>query len=60
MINSFLTQLIDKSESKFKIKGVASVRMGLIEINDYPLEWEWNTNEILLNLKSGDKCPQIT
>ena len=60
VINSFLTQLIDKSESKFKIKGVASVRMGLIEINDYSLEWEWNTNEIMLNLKSKNKCPEIT
>lgn len=60
VLNSFLTQLIDKSESKFKIKGVASVKMGLIEINDYPLEWEWNTQEIMLNLKSKDKCPAIT
>jgi len=60
VLNSFLTQFIDKTTSKFKIKGVASVKMGFIRVNDFPLEWEWTTEEIMLNLKSGEKCPPIT
>ena len=60
VLNSFLTQFIDKTTSKFKIKGVASVKMGIVRVNDYPLEWEWTTEEIMLNLKSGGKCPPIT
>ena len=60
MLNSLLTQFIDKTTSKFKIKGVASVRAGLISIDDYPLEWEWTTEEIMLSIKSGEECPPIT
>lgn len=60
VINSVLTQFIDKTTSKFRIKGVASVRMGIISIDDYPLDWEWTTEEIMMNIKSGEECPPIT
>jgi hypothetical protein len=60
ILNSFLTQFIDKTTSKFKIKGEASIKAGMISIDDYPVNWEWTTEEILMDLKSGEECPPIT
>jgi len=60
ILNSFLTQFIDKTTSKFRIKGVASVKAGFISIDDYPVDWEWTTEQIMMNLKSGEECPPIT
>jgi len=60
ILNSFLTQFIDKTTSKFKIKGEASVKAGMIKIDDYPVDWEWTTEQIMMDLKSGKECPPIT
>ena len=60
ILNSFLTQFIDKTTSKFKIKGEASIKAGFISIDDYPVNWEWTTEQIMMNLKSGEECAPIT
>ena len=59
ILNSFLTQFIDKTTSKFKIQGEASVKAGIISIDDYPVNWEWTTEQIMMDLKSGEECPPI-
>jgi len=59
-LGSFLTQLIDQIQSVFTIKGNVSAKMGFIKVDNYPIEYTWNTDEIISDIKTSEKCSPIT
>lgn len=61
VINSLIQNLISQSSSIFTLKGNASIKMGIVSVDNYPIEISYDTKELLdLNKTEGEKCPPIT
>jgi len=61
VINTLVTQLIDQQSSIFSLKGMASIKMGIVSVDNYPIEITYDTKELLdLTKTEGEGCPEIT
>lgn len=62
LIQSAVGHLMNQTAGIFALKGTASVQMGIVSVNNYPIEIEYSTRE-LLDLQyqtTGESCPEIT
>ena len=39
---------------------IFNLLMGIIKVDNYPVEYSWNTDEIISDIKTSEKCPPIT
>ena len=59
IITSGLEQLLQKEESFFRLKGSATIKMGVVKIKNYPIDMVWSAKELISGVKNGEGCPPI-
>ena len=59
IITSGLEQLLQKEESFFRLKGSATIKMGIVKIKNYPIDMVWSAKELISGVKNGEGCPPI-
>ena len=59
LLVSGLEQLFQKEESYFKLKGTATIKVGIVRIKNYPIDMVWSAKELVSGVKNGEGCPAI-